>query len=249
MNAEWVVVAGASKGIGRASAHKLIDLGVSVVVSARNIELLKKEFSGFDDDKVKIIPWDFSDSSSIQDYSKRVNEIAGKIKGLVYCAGIQMTLPLSMNKPEQAKKIFEINTFSAMELIRCFSKKSMASDEGASFVLISSLAAKEGALGKSLYGASKGALEGFLPSAASELAQRNIRLNIVAPGVIKTDMSSEFLNKMSKEQYESLTAAYPLGLGSPEVAANIIYWLLSDESKWVTGQTFIIDGGHIIGKG
>jgi len=148
MNAERVVVAGASKGIGRASAHKLIDLGVSVVVSARNIELLKKEFSGFDDDKVKIIPWDFSDSSSIQDYSKRVNEIAGKIKGLVYCAGIQMTLPLSMNKPEQAKKIFEINTFSAMELIRCFSKKSMASDEGASFVLISSLAAKEGALGK-----------------------------------------------------------------------------------------------------
>lgn len=246
MNAEWIVVAGASKGIGLALAHKLIDSKFSVVVSARNEELLEKEFSGFDHSTVKIIPWDFSDSSMIQAYSNCVNEKAGKIKGLVYCAGIQMTLPLSMNKPEQAKKIFEINTFSAMELIRCFSKKTMVSEYGASFVLISSLAAKEGALGKSLYGASKGALEGFMPSAATELAQRNIRLNIVAPGVIKTDMSSEFTSRMSKEQYEGLIARYPFGLGNPEDAANIIYWLLSDESKWLTGQTYIIDGGHMI---
>jgi NAD(P)-dependent dehydrogenase (short-subunit alcohol dehydrogenase family) len=246
MSAKWILVAGASRGIGLTLSRKLIESGFSIIVSARNKEQLEKEFSGFDDDKVKIITWDFSDSNSIQDYSKSVNEAAGKIKGLVYCAGIQMTLPLSMNKQDQAKKIFEINTFSAMELIRCFSKKSMVSDEGASFVLISSLAAKEGALGKSLYGASKGALEGFMPSAATELAQRNIRLNIVAPGVIKTDMSTEFLSRMSKEQYESLTATYPLGLGGPEDAANVIYWLLSDESKWVTGQTYIIDGGHMI---
>ena len=84
------------------------------------------------------------------------------------------------------------------------------------------------------------------PAGAAELAPRGIRLNIVVPGVIQTDMSMEFINKMTAEQRANLEQGYPLGLGSPEDAAHLIAFLLSEESRWITGQTFVLDGGHSI---
>jgi len=246
MNAEWVVITGASRGIGFAAASKILETGGRVVAAARDINKLKEAFSFCDADAVKLISWDFSDPDKVQGFADKVLEETGHVRGLVYCAGTQLTLPLSMSKPDLARKIFDVNTFSAMEAVRCFSKKNIASPEGASFVLISSLSAREGALGKSLYGASKGALEGFLPAAAAELAQRNIRLNCIAPGLVKTDMSAEFLDRMTSEQRAKLESAYPLGFGNPEDVAAMIEWLLSHASRWVTGQTYVMDGGHSI---
>lgn len=247
MNADrTILIAGASKGIGYATAVRLLDSGYSVVVSSRDESTLYDKFKDFDDTRVKIMPWDFSEPGRIQEYAENVYKSVGAVFGLVYSAGIQLTLPLSMSGIEQINKIFAVNTFSAMELVRCFSKKKMLHNSGASFVLISSLAAREGALGKSLYGASKGALEGYVPSVAAELAQRKIRVNCIAPGIVDTDMSREFRMRMSQEQREALSASYPLGLGRAEDVASFIHWLLSDESSWATGQTYVIDGGHMV---
>lgn len=245
MSADWILVAGASRGIGFALAKKLLDDGRRVVVSSRRKDVLEGKYSRFSSDSVVIIPHDFSAVESIVDFAERVFEAAGPLSGLVYCAGMQATLPLSMSKPDRSREIFNLNTFAAFELIRCFSRKKL-SCEGASFVLISSLATHEGAVGKSLYAASKGALEGFLAPAAAELAQRNIRLNVIVPGVIKTEMSAGFIDKMTKERKDELVRSYPLGLGEPSDAANAIAWLLSSESGWCTGQKFIIDGGHMV---
>lgn len=239
-----ILVAGASRGIGLATAKMLLKRGYGVIASSRNIDVLKEAFAS--DENVEIIACDFSDVDSIADFAERVNKEAGPIDGLVYTAGMQLTMPISMNKPDNVKKIFALNTFAPIELIRCFAKKKMTAEKGASFVLISSLAAHEGAQGKSLYAASKGALEGFLPSAAIELAQRKIRLNVIVPGIIETDMSKEFLDKMAEEQRAMIDGSYPLGLGAPEDAASLIHWLLSPESKWATGQSYIIDGGHMV---
>lgn len=246
MSAEWVVITGASRGIGLAAAKRLLAAGGRVVAAARDIDKLKEAYSFCDEDAVRLISWDFSEPGKVQGFADKVMDEAGPVRGLVYCAGIQLTLPLSMSKPDLARKIFGLNTFSAMEAVRCFSKKNIASSEGASFVLISSLSAREGALGKSLYGASKGALEGFLPAAAAELAQRNIRLNCIAPGLVKTDMSAEFLDRMTPDQRTKLESAYPLGFGEPEDVAAMIEWLLSPASRWVTGQIYVMDGGHSI---
>ena len=239
-----ILIAGASKGIGFATAKMLLDKGYKVIAAARNEEAMKKNFNGHDG--VDIYACDFSDIDAIQKFSEQVNQESGPISGLVYTAGAQLTMPISMNKPDKVKELFSLNTFAPIELIRCFSKKKMISEDGASFVLISSLSAHEGATGKSLYAATKGALEGFLPTAALELVQRKIRLNAIVPGIIETDMSKEFLDRMTEEQRASVDKSYPLGLGKPEDAASLIVWLLSDESRWATGQSYVIDGGHMV---
>ena len=239
-----ILVAGASKGIGFATAKMLLERGYKVIAAARNEEAMKEKFSGYDG--VDIYSCDFSDIDAVQAFADKVNHESGPISGLVYTAGAQLTMPISMNKPDKVKELFTLNTFAPIELIRCFSKKKMISEDGASFVLISSLSAHEGATVKSLYAATKGALEGFLHTAALELVQRKIRLNAIVPGIIETDMSKEFLDRMTEEQRASIDKSYPLGLGKPENAASLIVWLLSDESRWATGQSYVIDGGHMI---
>ena len=239
-----ILVAGASRGIGLATAKMLLKRGYGVIASSRNIDVLKEAFAS--DENVEIIACDFSDVDSIANFAERVNKEAGPIDGLVYTAGMQLTMPISMNKPNNVKKIFALNTFAPIELIRCFAKKKMTAEKGASFVLISSLSAHEGSIGQSLYGATKGALEGFLAPASAELAARNIRLNVVTPGMVLTDMSLGFMKNLSAEKRENIESSYPLGLGAPEDAASLIHGLLSPESKWATGQSYIIDGGHMV---
>ena len=239
-----ILIAGASKGIGFATAKMLLGKGYKVIAAARNEEAMKEKFNSYDG--VDIYTCDFSDIEAIPAFAEKVNQESGPISGLIYTAGAQLTMPISMNKPDKVKELFTLNTFAPIELILCFSKKKMISENGASFVLISSLSAHEGATGKSLYAATKGALEGFLHTAALELVQRKIRLNAIVPGIIETDMSKEFLDRMTKEQRASVDKSYPLGLGKPEDAASLIVWLLSDDSRWATGQSYVIDGGHMI---
>lgn len=246
MGGRWVVVAGASRGIGLAAARLLLRDGYSVVASARDSETLKAAFDGVSSERLKCVPFDFSRVGQLQDYAAEVATLTGGVSGLVYAAGMQKTLPLTQSKPELAEEIFRLNAFAAFELIRLFAKKGTCSATGASFVLISSLAAREGAMGKALYGASKGALEGFIPPAAAELVARKIRLNAVTLGVVRTDMSGEFIDKMSEDQKKTLEQSYPLGLGEPEDAAEFIVYLLSDRARWITGQTFVLDGGHSV---
>ena len=242
----WALVAGASRGIGFAATRLLLEDGYSVIVSARDADVLEERYGRLPEERAIILPVDFAFTESLPDYVDRVVSATGGISAMLYAAGMQLTLPLGQSKPGMAEKIFRINAFAAFELIRLFSKKGAYNAGGASFVLLSSLAAHEGAMGKALYGASKGALEGFIPPAAAELVQRGIRLNALALGVVKTAMSAEFLDKMSLETREALNLSYPLGLGEPEDAANFIAFLLSTKSKWITGQIFVADGGHSV---
>ena len=242
----WVLVAGASRGIGRAAARLLLEEGCSVVVSARGADALRSEFVDAGENRVKIVPIDFSRIEDLEGYAAEVVNLTGGLSGMLYSAGMQKTLPLTQSKFALAEKIFRLNAFAAFELTRLFAKKGAYNPRGASFVLLSSLAAHEGALGTALYGASKGALEGFVPAAASELAAKKIRLNALILGTVRTGMSQQFIEKMSEGQKKSLLAEYPLGLGEPEDAANFIAYLLSEKARWITGQTFTLDWGHSV---
>lgn len=244
---KWIVVTGASSGIGRCTARTFIESGSKVVLTSRTAIKLEEAVKGFSEENYAIIPWDLSDLDSLQDYTKKVKETVGPISGFVHCAGIQKTMPLSLVKKQTIFDVFNLNTFSGMLLVSMFSKNGYFA-ENASFVLISSLAAHEGAMGKSIYAASKGAIEGFIPATASELALKGIRLNAVIPGIVKTEMVDDFFKNLSDEQKKAFEDSYPLGLGDPVDVANLIEYLLSDKAKWITGECYKIDGGHMIRK-
>jgi NAD(P)-dependent dehydrogenase (short-subunit alcohol dehydrogenase family) len=245
MNSNWVVVTGATGGIGQACAEELAGRGFSVVLSSSSATRLAEQFAD-DDPRRLLIPCDLSDPSAIRKFVDDVSYRVGCIAGFVHAAGIQRITPLGMFRAEQVSQMFAVNTFSAMELVSLFAKRGRTEPEGASFVLVSSLAAHEGASGNSVYAASKAALEGFVPPAASELVSKNVRLNVIVPGYVVTPMTDAFFRLAPPERREAVRQSYPLGLGEPRQIAKLVSFLISGESSWITGQRFIIDGGHSI---
>ena len=245
MNKGTIVVTGASSGIGNAVAHQLARSGWKVVVTARREDVLREQF---DDPKSYIVlPWDLSELDSIKEYTKHVKEKAGAIKGLVHCAGMGIGNAVHMIKSASMKELFEINTFSAMLLVSNFSKRGMI-DENASFVLISSIAAHVGTQGQSIYSATKGALEGFIKGSAAELAEKNIRINAIAPGLVKTELVEKHYKKLEGSTVENMNAGYPLGVGMTSDVANCVEYLINDNSRWLTGQAIVLDGGYMVRK-
>jgi len=239
----WIVVTGASKGIGAKTAALLLESGYSVVATARGESDLRALYG--DENNAVTIPWDLSDPARVLDYAKTVKEAVGAVSGLMHCAGIEKAFPIHITKPAKIEEVFNINTYAAMLLVSGFSKKGMTCDP-ASFVLVSSLAAHEGARGRSVYAASKAALEGFAKAAAPELAEKGIRINCIAPGIVATEMTAAYRNQLTEDQWQSLVGGYPLGVGDAHDIAAFAKYLISAEAKWITGQSYILDGGHLV---
>jgi 3-oxoacyl-[acyl-carrier protein] reductase len=241
----WIVVTGASSGVGAKTAEILLSSGYQVVVTARSGPELKTLYG--EERGVEIIPWDLAEPEGIRDYAKAVKEAVGPVRGLVHCAGVNKVMPIHMIKPDKIYDVFRINTYASMLLVSAFSRKGMTTDD-ASFVLISSLSAHEGAMGNSVYAASKAAVEGFVKSVAPEVAEKSIRINCIAPGFVETRMTTEYLNLLTEEQRDAHVGGYPLGIGKPSDIADFAEYLVSDKARWLTGQTYILDGGRLARK-
>lgn len=238
-----ILVTGATSGIGLALCDFLIKQECSVIAVGRDQskieELIKKS-----DNKLKFLSFDLID---FLNYSKIFDEmLAGeKLDGFVHCAGIEETLPLTMYNPENVKRIFDINVFSGIELLRHFSKKKYSND-GASVVFLSSVMGDLGQPGKIGYCATKSAVLGIVKASALELAKRKFRVNSVAPGVVNTPMTQKLFSQIEDDNIQRIKEMHPLGIGEVEDVVPTITFLLSDSSKWITGQNIKIDGGYSI---
>ena len=239
-----IIVTGACGGIGRSLINNLLSKGYAVWAVDYNKELLD---SSFNDDRVFPYQCDLNDEKAIVDMIKHIVSTTGPIDGLCHCAGFDKLSPLFLNRRADIEALMNIHVYAAMELCKQLAKKGNA-NPGCSIVLISSLSAHEGAKGHTAYAAAKGAIEGFLAPASSELVDKGIRLNVVILGAINTQMTMGYVGKMDDSQRQEFEKGYPLGFGGPENVTGFIAFLLSDEAKWMTGQKYILDGGHLIGK-
>ena len=141
--------------------------------------------------------------------------------------------------------IYRTNNLSGFELMRQLSSiKNM--NKGGSIIFISSITAIIGRSGVAAYAASKGAMISATKSFALELAKRQIRVNCISPGTILTPMMQNYLNDLDEISRQKRVDGFPLGLGETTDISNACIYLLSDASRWITGQNIIIDGGYTI---
>ena len=141
-------------------------------------------------------------------------------------------------------EFFRINVFSAIELTRHICQMGNVNKSGASIVFLSSIMALAGENGKSLYSMTKGALLSAVRSLACEYARRSIRFNCISPGAILTPINQDLPHMKNPDARATLEAKHLLGLGQTTDISNACIYLLSDASRWVTGQNLVVDGGY-----
>ena len=236
-----ILVTGASSGIGRAIAVECSKMGAKVIISARNKERLAETFALLSGTENQQIISDLTDENQMGDLVENLP----KIDGCVFCAGIAKTLVLQSSEKSDISEVFNANTFSHIRLTQMLVQEKRL-NKNASLAYISSISGvKCGYIGGGLYGASKGAIEGFIKGTALELANRGIRLNTVVPAMIETPLLDN--SEISAEQLEEDKKRYPLKrYGKPEEVAYAVIYLLSDASQWVTGSSLLIDGGYTL---
>ena len=240
-----IIVTGASSGIGRQCAITFSQLGANVILIARNKERLKEAFSKLEKGNHLIISQDITEYNTLEEIVKYSVEKVGRISGFVHSAGIEKTLPLRSMQPSYYEKMFSVNVIAGFELARIISKKKYLSENGASFVFISSVMGILGEKACAGYCASKGALLAGCKSLALELVSKHIRANSIIPGQINgTMMTNKMLNNFTPELRKAKYDMHPLGYGKPEDVANACAFLLSDASRWITGTNLIVDGGY-----
>ncbi len=239
-----ILITGASSGIGRQCAITFSQLGASVILIARNEERLKETYNRLDKGNHLIISQDITEYNKLEEVVNTAVDKVGKIFGFVHSAGIEMTLPLRSMQPSYYEKMFSINVISGFELAKIISKKKYIDKNGASFIFISSIMGIVGNPALIGYSASKGALISATKSMAIELVSKNIRVNSISPGHVKTEMANRLFEKISEKSKKEIIEMHPLGLGRPDDIANASAFLLSDAARWVTGTNLIVDGGY-----
>ena len=164
-----------------------------------------------------------------------------QVRGFVHCAAVLPLLPLRSMSAEKFRETFDVNFFSAVELVACLTRKKVNASHLRSVVFISSIASTFGARGISAYCASKGALDSLMRALAVELAP-GVRVNSVLPGGLRTEMTRNIFE--DPEMVAKFERDYPLGIGEAADVVNAVAFLLCDKARWVTGHQFVVDGGR-----
>ena len=233
-----VFITGSSRGIGLAIAHKFASLGANVVLNSRGeiSEELLAEFKPYGV-KVLAISGDVSDFTDAKRMVDQATEGLGSVDVLVNNAGItQDTLMLKMTE-EDFEKVLKVNLTGAFNMTQAVLKQMIKAREGA-IINMSSVVGLMGNIGQANYAASKAGLIGFTKSVAREVANRNVRVNAIAPGMIESDMTAVLSDKVK----DAMLAQIPMKqFGQAEQVAEVTAFLASQD--YLTGQVIAIDGG------
>jgi len=239
-----VLITGASSGIGKKCAIDASKAGANVVLFGRNKDRLDEVYNKLSPGNHLSFQIDITEYDKIEPLIEEIVTKVGKLSGFVSCAGIESTVPIQALKPDVYKEHFSINVIAGFEIAKIISKKKFVNPEGASFIFISSIMSVLGAMGKIAYCSSKSALIAGVKAMALELASKKIRVNCVSPAIVETEMTQKMFKELPESSKSELLSRHPLGFGKPSDISYLIKFLLSDQSRWITGTNLIIDGGY-----
>jgi NAD(P)-dependent dehydrogenase (short-subunit alcohol dehydrogenase family) len=243
MTGRTVLVTGASSGIGRATAVLLSRVGARLVLVGRNAERLAQTHGQLEGYGHRIEQMDLSAVDGLPGWLKALAAASGPLHGLVHCAGVHKLRPLRGLKAQTIDEVMRINVGAAISLAGGFCQKGVGAP-GGSIVFLSSVAGLVGQAGTAAYAASKGAIIALTKALAVELAREGIRVNCVAPGVVKTEMGQGLLGALTPAQSTALEAMHLLGFGGARDVAHAVAFLLADTARWITGTALVVDGGY-----
>jgi NAD(P)-dependent dehydrogenase (short-subunit alcohol dehydrogenase family) len=239
------IITGGTSGLGLAMAKKFVEKGILTIVTGRDDLKLKETKESLGDFCVPI-NMDISKLDQIPIHISEIIAKYGRIDILVNNAGINLKKELVSVTDEEFQRILLTNLTGVFAISREVSK-AMISQKKGYIINISSMAAHYGLPKVIAYSASKAAIEGMTRSMAVELSSHGVLVNCIAPGFIKTNMSSKALDS-DPERKRRVLERTPMGtLGLPEDVANAAYFLVSDENKFITGAVIPVDGGNSIG--
>ena len=233
-----IIVTGASGGIGNAIIKKLYEAGAKILASGTRVEKLEELKNNFEN--IKILKFDISQGEKIEEFIDiATNELGGSLDCIVNNAGItQDNLAIRMSLDEW-QKVININLTSTF-LMSKFSVKKMLKNKSGKIVNITSVVGHTGNLGQANYTASKAGIIAMSKSLAIEYAKKNININCISPGFIKTAMT----DKIDEKFKEAIVSKIPSArLGEPDDIANAVLFLSSDQSDYINGETLHVNGG------
>lgn len=245
LSGKTAIVTGGGRGIGKAIAYRLVDAGANVVIASRKMENLKATAEEFSNLAGKTVPMEchIGRADQLEALVSETEKQFGAVDILVNNSATNIGQGPSLNVTDDMfAKMFEINVLSAMRLINRVVPKMIERNSGGSIINIVSIAGLRPQPGGLLYSGTKAALIMMSRTWASEFGKHNVRVNAIAPGLIQTDFSEYFWK--NDEYVKRLEATQPIPrVGAPEEIGGLALYLASDESSFVTGQTFVIDGG------
>ena len=233
-----IIITGASGGIGSSIIKSLSKTGANILASGTNIEKLEELKKNFE--KIKILKFDISKSNEIEDFiDNATNELGGSLDCIVNNAGITKdNLAIRMSL-EEWQKVIDINLTSTF-LMSKFAIKKMLKNKSGKIVNITSVVGHTGNLGQANYTASKAGIIAMSKSLAIEYAKKNINVNCISPGFIKTAMTDKIDDKFKEVIISKIPSAR---LGEPEDIANAVLFLISNQSSYINGETLHVNGG------
>ena len=232
-----IIVTGASGGIGNSIVEKLNDCGANVLASGTRLEKLEELKNKFNN--IKILKFDISQSDKIEEFIDNAANELGGLDCIVNNAGItQDNLAIRMSIDEW-KKVIDINLTSTF-LMSKFAIKKMLKNKKGKIINITSVVGHTGNLGQANYTASKAGLVAMSKSLAIEYAKKNINVNCISPGFIKTAMTDKIDEKFKEVIVSKIPSAR---LGEPEDIANAVLFLASENSNYINGETLHVNGG------